>query len=173
MGKISEEEYNTAVAKVDNGLTFEKGSTTSNATMTYLAKAALNQVVRQFARGKRCYNKYAETKIYGGGYKIYTTQDSNIQAIMNDVYHDEDYIVYGSEQHAQSAMVVIDHKTGQVVGCMGGLGSDSDSNGLNRATQSTRQPGSSIKPIASIAPSLESGIITASTVYDESRTRFW
>lgn len=91
---------------------------------------------------------------------------------MNDVYHDEDYIVYGSEQHAQSAMVVIDHKTGQVVGCMGGLGSDSDSNGLNRATQSTRQPGSSIKPIASIAPSLESGIITASTVYDESRTRF-
>lgn len=57
LGKISEEEYNTAVAKVDNGLTFEKGSTTSNATMTYLAKAALNQVVRQFARGKRCYNK--------------------------------------------------------------------------------------------------------------------
>ena len=172
LGKISEEEYNTAVAKVDNGLTFEKGSTTSNATMTYLAKAALNQVVRQFAEEKDVTIKYAETKIYGGGYKIYTTQDSNIQAIMNDVYHDEDYIVYGSEQHAQSAMVVIDHKTGQVVGCMGGLGSDSDSNGLNRATQSTRQPGSSIKPIASIAPSLESGIITASTVYDESRTRF-
>lgn len=172
LGKISEEEYNTAVAKVDNGLTFEKGSTTSNSTMTYLAKAALNQVVRQFAEEKDVTIKYAETKIYGGGYKIYTTQDSNIQSIMDEVYHDEDYIVYGSEQHAQSAMVVIDHKTGQVVGCMGGLGSDSDSNGLNRATQSTRQPGSSIKPIASIAPSLESGIITASTIYDESRTRF-
>ena len=74
--------------------------------------------------------------------------------------------------HTQSAMVVIDHKTGRVVGCMGGLGDDVDSNGQNRATQSTRQPGSAIKPLAAIAPALESGIITAATVYDESRTTF-
>lgn len=42
---------------------------------------------------------------------------------------------------------------------MGGLGDDVDANGQNRATQSTRQPGSAIKPLAAIAPALESGII--------------
>ena len=31
---------------------------------------------------------------------------------------------------------------------MGGLGDDVDSTGINRATQSTRQPGSAMKPIA-------------------------
>lgn len=172
LGKINDEEYNAAVAKVEAGLPFEKGATASTSTMTYLAKAALNQVVKQYAAEKDVTIDYAETKIYGGGYKIYTTQDSDIQAIMDEIYHDDYYIVSGKNQHAQSAMVIIDHKTGQVVGCMGGLGNDVNSNGLNRATQSTRQPGSSIKPIASIAPALESGIITASTVYDESNTYF-
>lgn len=172
LGKINEDEYNSAIEKVNNGLKFEKGSIASNSTMTYLAKAALNQVVKQYSEEKEIAMDVAETKIYGGGYKIYTTQDSNIQGIMDEIYHDEDYIVYRDDQQAQSAMVIIDHKTGQVVGCMGGLGNDVNSNGYNRATQSTRQPGSSIKPIASIAPALESGIITASTVYDESRTHF-
>ena len=118
--------------------------------------------------------------IGGGGYKIYTTQDSNIQSNMEEVYRSGDYIYAGVQKkdgnkintHTQSAMVIIDHKNGYVVGCMGGLGDDVDSNGQNRATQSVRQPGSSMKPIASIAPALESGIITAATIYDESSTDF-
>lgn len=44
--------------------------------------------------------------------------------------------------------------------------------GQNRATQSKRQPGSSIKPIADLAPALEKGIITAGTVYDDVYTLF-
>lgn len=180
-GKITDEEYNSAVAEVDAGLAFEKGTTTTTTTMSYLAKAALNQVVKQYAEEKDLDVDYATTKIYGGGYRIYTTQDNSIQTIMENLYKDNDYIYSGRQKdkegnlinkHVQSAMVVIDHKTGQVVGCVGGMGDDVDSNGLNRATQSPRQPGSSIKPIASIAPALEKGIITAGTVYDESNTYF-
>ena len=74
--------------------------------------------------------------------------------------------------HTQAAMVIIDHKTGNVVATVGGLGSDSNSIGLNRATQGTKQTGSSIKPIACEAPALEKGIITAGTVYDDSATSF-
>ena len=52
-------------------------------------------------------------------------------------------------------MVIIDHKTGYVVGTVGGLGSDSSTLGLNRATSTERQPGSSIKPLVAIAPGIE------------------
>ena len=178
--KITEEEYNVAVAEVEEGLKFEKGNTSSGSAMSYLARAALNQVISQFAEEKDIDIDVAKTMIEGGGYNIYTTQDSSIQATMEEVYHDEDYIYSGRKEnengelynnHTQSAMVIIDQKTGYVVGCMGGLGTDVDSNGLNRATQ-PRQPGSAIKPIAAIAPALEAGIITASTVYDESSTDF-
>lgn len=178
--KITQEEYDGAVAEVEEGIKFEKGNTSTGAEMSYLARAALNQVIAQFAEEKDMDYDLAKAMIEGGGYKIYTTQDSSIQSIMEEVYKDEDYIYSGRKKdedgnlyntHTQSAMVVLDHKKGYVVGCMGGLGDDVDANGLNRAV-STRQPGSAIKPIAAIAPALESGIITAATVYDESSSYF-
>ncbi|MGN1300752.1 MAG: transglycosylase domain-containing protein [Clostridia bacterium] len=180
LGKITDEEYNAAKAEVEEGLKFAKGDTTTNSSMSYLARAALNQVIQQYAEKNDVSKDIAETMIGGGGYKIYTTQDSNIQSNMEEVYRSGDYIYAGVQKkdgnkintHTQSAMVIIDHKNGYVVGCMGGLGDDVDSNGQNRATQSVRQPGSSMKPIASIAPALESGIITAATIYDESSTDF-
>ena len=181
LGKINQEEHDAAAAEVDAGLKFEKGNTSSGASMSYLARAALNQVIDQFAQENGLTTQVATTMIEGGGYKIYTTQDSTIQSEMEEIYRSGDHIFSGVAKsngelvntgHTQSAMVVIDHKTGYVVGCMGGLGDDVDSTGINRATQSTRQPGSAIKPIASIAPALESGIITAATVYDESSTDF-
>ncbi len=180
--KITEEEYNSAIEEVNAGLKFEKGNTSSGDAMSYLARAALNQVISQYMEEKGVDYNLACAQIYGGGYKIYTTQDSTIQSKMEEVYRSGDHIFSGvaedsngnliNEGHTQSAMVVIDHKTGNVVGCMGGLGDDVNSNGQNRATQSKRQPGSAIKPLAADAPALESGIITAATVYDESSTSF-
>lgn len=181
LGKITEEEYNTAKDEVEAGLKFEQGQTTTNVSMSYLARAAFNQVVKDYAKEKEIDEKTAASLIEGKGYKIYTTQNSGIQANLEEVYRSGDYVYPGNKKdsegnlinaHTQSAMVVIDHKTGYVVGCMGGLGDDVDSNGLNRATQSARQPGSSMKPIASIAPALEAGIINAATIYDESSTSF-
>ena len=135
-GKISEEEYNTAKAEVDEGLHFEKGSTSTNSSMSYLARAALNQVINQYAEKNDVSTDIAQTMIEGGGYKIYTTQDSTIQSEMEDIYRNSDEHIFvgvatdkeGNKlnDHTQSAMVVIDHKTGRVVGCMGGLGDDVD-----------------------------------------------
>ena len=70
---------------------------------------------------------------------------------------------------SEAAMTIIDHKTGYVVATVGGLGQKT-SFGLNRSTQSPRQTGSSMKPIADLAPGLETGIITAATEYDDSET---
>ncbi len=52
-------------------------------------------------------------------------------------------------------MVIIDHKTGQVLACTGGLGEKTTSRSFNRATQSIRQTGSAIKPIALLAPAID------------------
>ena len=172
LGYINEDDYKAAVEEANEGIKFEKGNTSTAATMSYLAKAALNQVVKQYAEEKGVTEDFAKTKVYGGGFKIYSTQDSDIQEIMEDVFTNKDYIIYSHGVQVQSAMAIIDHKTGNVVGLMGGLGDDVDSNGLNRATQATRQPGSSMKPIASIAPALEAGVITGGTVYDDSPTSF-
>ena len=69
-------------------------------------------------------------------------------------------------------MVMIDHKTGQVVGCVGGLGKKTTSRGLNRATQSIRQTGSCIKPIAVLVPGIAKKEFTGSTIFADEQTIF-
>ena len=103
-----------------------------------------------------------------------------IQAKVEEETLKDKYIKAGREkkedgtlknEHTQAAMVIIDHKTGNVLGISGGLGPKTGAN-LNRATQSLRQPGSTIKPIADVAPALQEKIITTSTVYDDVLTDF-
>lgn len=177
----NEEEYNAAVEKVENGLVFTKGDISSKAKYSYHTMAAIRAATKDLAKEKDVSEDTAEFMIYNNGYTIYTTQDSAIQKRMEEEFVKDKYIKSGRKKnadgtlvnnHTQAAMVIIDHKTGQVVANVGGLGSDSNSVGLNRATQATKQTGSSIKPIACVAPALEKGIITAGTVYDDSETNF-
>lgn len=174
LGMISNEDYNKAVSEVEAGLNFKQGNLSSGTDITYHLAATIEQVVNQMVEEKGMSYEYAKSRLYGGGYKLYTTQVSSIQSRMQEEYVKDKYIVKSKKtegEHSQSAMVIIDYKTGSVVGCMGGLGTDVNALGLNRIN-SARQPGSSIKPIASIAPALENKIITAGTVYDDSPTTF-
>lgn len=66
----------------------------------------------------------------------------------------------------QSATVIIDYHTGEIKALMGGR--DVDGNRiLNRATDSHRQPGSSMKPLVSYLPALDNGYSAGSAVIDE------
>lgn len=171
---IDEEQYNKAIEEVDAGLKFTEGKSSNAADMSYHLAAAIDQVINQMVEEKGMSYEYAKSRLYSGGYRLYTTEVSSIQDRMEEEYLKDKYIIKSKEnagQHSQSAMVIIDYKTGNVVGCVGGLGNDVNALGLNRIN-SPRQPGSSIKPLAAIAPSLEKGIITAGTVYDDSPTTF-
>ena len=64
----------------------------------------------------------------------------------------------------QGALVAMDPHTGRVLAMVGGY-SFKDANGLNRATQASRQPGSSFKPIV-YAAALDYGL-TPSTLVDD------
>lgn len=177
LGKIeTEEEYNKAIEEVENGLAFRQGGVaTSKKEYSFHTQAALEQIIEQLAEENNWDKKWAEKQLYGGGYTIYTTQDTNMQHTMEEEYKKDKYIIWSKKHedtHVQSAMVIIDHKTGQVVATVGKLGENADTTGVNLATQGVRHPGSAIKPIADILPGLENGIITAATVYDDSITRF-
>lgn len=63
-------------------------------------------------------------------------------------------------------------KHGNVLGCVGGLGKKTTARSFNRATQSVRQTGSSIKPIAVVAPAIDKKVITGATILDDTEKDF-
>ncbi|MBQ7372654.1 MAG: PBP1A family penicillin-binding protein [Blautia sp.] len=68
----------------------------------------------------------------------------------------------------QSSMSIIDQHTGYVKALVGGRGKKTASLTLNRATDSTRQPGSTFKILSAYAPALnEKGMSLATTFEDE------
>ena len=68
----------------------------------------------------------------------------------------------------QSAIVLIDNESGDIVAMAGGVGKKEGNLTWNRATQSRLSPGSSIKPLTVYSPALELGIITPGSAYEDS-----
>lgn len=175
---ITDEEYNEAKQQIEEGLVFQKGTIRQN-VYSYHSDAAINQVINDFMEKNDWTNKYASMYVASSGLTIYTTQDSGIQKQMEEVFADTKYQIKskktknedGEYVSSQAAMVLIDHKTGNVLATVGGLG-EKTAFGLNRATQSVRQTGSAMKPLAVLAPGIDSGIITAATVFDDVPTSF-
>ena len=163
LNKINQEEYDAAVAEVEEGLKFEKGKIIEN-VYSYHTDAAVNDVIKELADKNNWTYEYAKLYVTNGGVTIYSTQNTKIQDIMEDEFKQDKYkktaTVKGVTYESQAAMTMIDHKTGYVVATVGGLGEKTTSFGLNRATQSPRQTGSSMKPLAVVAPGIEKGIIT-------------
>ena len=174
---ITQEEYDAAVEEVDAGLKFEQGEFSEKSDLSFLEVDAINEVIEDLMDEYDLNYDTAYSMVYNNGYKIYTTQNSDIQDRMEEEYLKDKYIKDATDEdaeegaHSQSGMVIIDHTNGQVVGCVGGIGEDSPTYGLNRAT-SERQQGSAMKPLAAVAPALEEGVVTAATVYDDSITKF-
>ena len=67
----------------------------------------------------------------------------------------------------QSAVTIIDQSTGEVKAIVGGRGDKAGSRTLNRATGTTRQPGSTFKILAAYAPALDTAGMTLATVQDD------
>ena len=113
--------------------------------------------------------------ILTGGYKVYTTIDSRLQAVAKEAlaYGHQKILERGADKEGidysdlNGAMVVLDSHSGEVLALVGGV--DYKQSTYNRATQSRRQPGSSFKPfIYQIA--LDSGYSLKSKLTDISRT---
>ena len=173
---IEQNEYDEAVKKVDDGLPFQKAEKLGS-IYSYHTDATISQVIEDVAKEKGISKSLASTYVYSSGLTIYSTQDTALQSKMDEVMvnNSKDYIRKSKKiegETSQSAMVIIDNSTGYVVGVEGGLGEKNESRGLNRATQSPRQTGSSIKPLTSLVPGINEGVITPATIYDDNSTDF-
>ena len=171
LGKIDKDEYQTALNEVEEGIKFEQGTTSSITQFSYHTEAAINQIKSELMKKYGWTENEAKIHLYGGGYTIYTTQDTNLQKIVENEYaNNKDWISYakynGEKEQIQSAMVIMDQSTGYVVAGVGALG-EKTAWGTNRMVEAGHQPGSSLKPLAVISPSLQEGKINAGTVIDD------
>ena len=169
-GYISKEQYDEAVAQE---LVFVR-SESEDATQTiysYYAEAVINDVLNDLVEQKGVSRDTARTLLYSGGYQVYSCYDPSIQQAIDDVYTDLDNMPQrpsASGQQFESAIVIMDPYTGEIKGLSGGTGKKTINFGTNRATQSKRPPGSSLKPIATYGPAMELGLITQYTQVNDS-----
>lgn len=175
LGYISQDEYDEAVSQVNDGLKFSKGNITSNSSVySYHTDALINEIISDFSNKKHISQDFATNYFYLSGSSVYSNQNSDIQKIVENECKNKKYILNSSnsDETSQTAMVIMDHSTGYVVACTGGLGEKTKSRGFNRATQMKRQTGSSMKPIAVLAPSIEKRLVTNVTVFADEPTTF-
>ena len=239
---ITQEQYDDALAddvysRIQEAQ--EKNSSTENTVYTYFEDELTDQIINDLMNIKGYTKTQATNLLYSGGLKVYTTQDSTIQNILDEEYSDpsnypdtvqyeldyaltvtdpdgnqvnyskemlqlyfqnedpsfdllfdspeegqtyvdrykESILADGSKVVAervnfapqpQSSMSVIDQHTGYVKALIGGRGEKTASLTLNRATDTTRQPGSTFKIVSTYAPALnEKGMSLATTFEDE------
>lgn len=101
---------------------------------------------------------------------IFNSQDAAFEAIeqyRNSLLAEgDDYDeTYSLTPQPQTALAIIEQETGYVRALVGGRGAKEGRLTFNRATDATRQPGSTFKVLASYAPALDSCGITLANVY--------
>lgn len=173
LGWISEQEMREALdAELVLNITTNKDGEEPDKVTSYFTDALIEQLITDLNREYGYPRKVAVNIIYGGGLEIHTTMDPRVQTIMEEVYLDPKTFVQGEGIQPESAMVVLDPYTGDVKGIVGGRGEKTLSRGLNRATMSTRQIGSAIKPLTVYAPAIDLGYITYSTMIDDTPYKY-
>lgn len=115
------------------------------------------------------FDKWSQ-KLMSDGYRIYTTINREMQEKLQTAVDDSMYGFVTQKEdgvyNVQAAATCIDNDTGRVKAIVGGRSQDNVESSFNRAYQSKRQPGSSIKPLLVYAPALEKGYHAGSTLKD-------
>lgn len=174
-GALTEEEYNQAinykliftnsedyVPKVDETQVKKENEEQINSFyVDYVRQCVQNDLMEEYGYSKQ----QAKDKILYGGLKIYAAVDLDIQETLEDVYVNRKSfpdLKSKDGELVQSAMTIMDYQ-GRVVAIVGEAGEKSGKLGLNRAANSYRQPGSTIKPLATYAPAIEMNIYNYSS----------
>ncbi len=172
-GYITESEYKNALEEdlvlYDASLDTEVEDTDDELTVhSWYVDSVVMEIINDLMEQNGWTYALASTKLYTSGYSIYIPMDPEIQEIMESVYEDEANLPKAQEGlQPESAMVIIDPYTGDVLGLVGGRGVKKGNLILNRATQAVRPIGSSIKPFSVYAPAIDAGLITPTMYMDD------
>lgn len=121
--------------------------------------------------------KYVRTT-YGNGYGTLGTTfpskekaEAMVTEYINSLLEGENdtvdqRVTYSAQP--QASIVIIEQSTGHVKAIVGGRGEKTENMSLNRASQSTRQPGSCFKVLSTFVPALDANGDTLSTIIVDS-----
>lgn len=179
-GFLTKEEYDEACAfeliftnsenyvpKVEENAVKEEDEEIINSFyVDYVRQCVQRDLMEEYGYSKQ----QASDKLLYGGLKIYAAVDLNVQETLEDIYVNRKSfpdLESDDGDPVQSAMTIMDY-SGRVVAIVGEAGEKSGKLGLNRAANSFRQPGSTIKPLATYAPAIEMNIYNYSSKIKDS-----
>lgn len=173
---LTDQEYETAknqeIVLVQHTITtiIDGAETTVSATEAYswFVDALIEDAISDFMELKNTDYDNAELLLLTGGYKIYSTIDIKAQEIVDNYYENLNNFKTNRSQQLQSAIVISDPYTGDIIAMAGGVGEKTQNRILNRATQAKRSPGSSIKPLSAYSLAIELGYVTPDTYIEDS-----
>lgn len=157
---ISEEEYTRAMSQK---LVFNsKGQATETNVWSWFVDEAFTNLRDDLMTQYGWSNpEMANTMIFSGGLSVYLTQDLSIQEKMDSVWYDPDSWPKSTDAELpECTMIISDPYTGSILAMAGSRAPKTGNRWENRATQTYRQPGSSIKPLSVYAPAFELGYLT-------------
>ena len=169
-GYINEAEYREAIGTQIS--ISDKSGSVKNINLWYV-DMVIDDVISDLMTQYGYTRSMANMMIYRGGLKIYTAMDPEVQSVLEKYYSSTDNF-YSSDntENPQSAMIIIDPYSGDILGVAGAIGKKNANRVQNFATGTVRPAGSVIKPLSVYAPALEKGIITWSSVYDDVPVNF-
>ncbi len=166
---ITEEVYKASIA-TEIEIVADESAKNLNTVNSYFVDALIEEVIDRLVDEYGMDESYASNNFYNGGYKIYCTLNPEVQGILEDEYSKTDkYFTLKSKESGktvQSAFTIMDYE-GHIVGIVGGSGVKKDNRGYNRATMAFRQPGSTMKPLATYSQAVQKNIIHFSSMIED------
>lgn len=159
-GVINEAEYLEAV---DDELTL---TDREDMIDSWFIETVTADVVKDYAEKYKISESLARVLIRSGGYSVYTTENIEIQNILESFFEDEANFPSAIKNGLNYSMVVTDPHSGDVLGIIGRVGKKSG-NRLSNHAEIPHVPASALKPITLYAPMIDSGSITWSSVFDD------
>ena len=119
---------------------------------------------------QKAYHERAEQELSKGGYKITTTINKKIHNAMQNAVANYGRLVDDSTGQPEVGNVLMDNKTGAVLGFVGGRNYQINQN--NHAFDTKRSPASTTKPLLAYGIAIDQGLMGSASILSNYPTKF-
>ena len=119
---------------------------------------------------QKAYRDLATKEIENGGYKVTTTINKNIHTAMQNAVTSYGRLVDDSTGQPEVGNVLMDNKTGAILGFVGGRNYQENQN--NHAIDTKRSPASTTKPLLAYGIAIDQGLMGSASILSNYPTNF-
>ena len=119
---------------------------------------------------QKAYHERAEQELSKGGYKITTTINKKIHNAMQNAVANYGHLVDDATGQPEVGNVLMDNKTGAVLGFVGGRNYQINQN--NHAFDTKRSPASTTKPLLAYGIAIDQGLMGSASILSNYPTKF-